>query len=179
MDPFIGEIRTFAGTYAPADWAFCNGQTLMITQNTPLFAILGNIYGGNGTTTFCLPNLQGRVPLHVGQAPGASSYSVGQIGGYPTVTLQPDELAAHGHGLNASDAPGSHGPSPTAVLAQPVTGSLQARTVGAMYAAVTPNVSMTTPALGTVGGGQPHNNMMPYLAINYIIALRGMFPQRS
>lgn len=178
MDPYIGEIRMFAGTFAPAGWALCNGQTLQITQNTPLFGVIGNIYGGNGTTTFALPNLGGRVIIHTNETaqPGLSTYTLGQQGGVDTVTLQPGQLAAHGHGLNVADSRGDRGPGADAVLTTPRIGGIQDTKAGTMFCDSAPGVVMTAPVMNSVGGGQAHNNIMPYLAVNYIIALQGVFP---
>ena len=181
MDPVIGEIRMFAGSFAPAGWALCNGQLLKVAQNSVLFAVLGYVYGGDGVTNFALPNIGGRLPIHVSDtsAPGLSVYARGQQGGVTTVTLQPDELAEHGHGLNVSDSQGNQGPGPAAVLAGAATGSIQSGTAAGLYCASAPNVALTTPVMTSIGSGQAHNNVMPYLAVNYIIALQGVFPPRG
>lgn len=178
-DPFVGEIRMFAGNFAPYNWAFCQGQIIPIQSNTALFALLGTYYGGNGQTNFALPDLRGNVPLGAGNGIGLTPHVIGERSGTPTVTLLSSEMPMHGHGLNASSANGSVPPGSGATLGRPVKGSLQGSTTGLMYSTGGANVPMTTPVLGISGGSQPHNNMMPYLAMNYIIALRGVFPARN
>ena len=165
-EPFLGEIILFAGNFAPRGWAFCNGQILSIAQNTALFSILGTTYGGNGVTTFALPDLRGRVPVHPGQGPGLSQYDLGQVGGSETVTLSVNELPQHTHRQPATNA--------EQTTNRP-NGALPAR--GGVYGAVSDDslLGPTTPA----GGNQPHNNIQPYLALNYIIALEGIFPSRN
>jgi microcystin-dependent protein len=164
--PFIGEIILFAGNFAPRGWAFCNGQLLAISQNTALFAILGTTYGGNGQTTFALPDLRGRVPIHPGQGPGLSMYDLGQVGGTETVTLNVNEMPQHTH-----RQPATNGEQTT----NRPNGALPAG--GGVYAEDSDG-SMLAPAT-TVGGSQPHNNIQPYLGVNFIIALEGIFPARN
>ena len=172
MDPFLAEIRIFAGNFAPTGWATCDGQILPITQNTALFSLLGTTYGGNGTSTFALPNLQGRVPVHPGQGPGLSAYSLGQSGGVESVTLLASEMPQHAHGLVANSALGeASGP------ANNVHGLASAG--NAIYATSAPNTPMNPAALDPTGGGQPHNNMQPYQVLTYIIALQGVYPPRN
>jgi len=170
-EPFIGEIQIFAGNFAPTGWAFCDGQLLPIASNTALFSLLGTTYGGNGQTTFALPDLRGRVPIHPGQGPGLSPRSLGESAGVENVTLATTEMAAHAHTLGASSASGSSD-SPA--------GKVAARSPAAIpqYAAVA-NANLAATAIGSAGGSQPHNNMQPYLALTYIIALTGIFPSRS
>lgn len=173
-DPFVAEIRMFAGNFAPAGWAFCNGQLLPISQNTALFSLLGTTYGGDGQSTFALPNLQGRVPMQPGQGPGLSLRDLGETAGATSITLLESEMPAHSHTLAASPNPGE-APGPVNV-----DGSVNAlgRSVGgAIYADPQNLVPMAN--LSPAGGDQPHNNMQPYLALNFIIALQGIFPPRS
>ena len=172
MDPFVAEIRIFPFNFAPKGWAFCDGQLMAISQNTALFSLLGTNYGGNGTSNFGLPNLQGSAPVHAGQGPGLSPYDLGEIGGSDSVTLLSSETSAHAHPWNASNQDGTvQGPG----------GQLTAGGVGgiAMYAAP----SAMTPLYGNIitwsGGGQPHNNMQPYLTLNFCIALQGVYPPRT
>lgn len=171
-DQFVAEIRIFAGNFAPLGWAFCNGQILPISQNTALFSLLGTTYGGNGTSTFALPNLQGCAPNGEGQGAGLTYRVLGETGGAPTVTLTGNEIPPHIHMPNAVTG-GGNGTSPAAA----VWASQAGRTPPPAYAS-TANVAMNPGAIGPTGGGQPHNNMPPYLALNFIIALQGVFPPR-
>ena len=171
-EPFIAEIKIFAGNFAPRGWAFCNGQLLPISQNTALFSLIGTIYGGDGRTTTALPNLQGRAPMHPGHGPGLTSRQLGQQGGQPEVQLTESQMPSHNHTFRASTAPAS---SHT-----PTTNSSMARSVGGLaYNANTADVSLNAEAISETGGTQPHNNVQPLLAINYIIALVGIYPSRS
>lgn len=167
MDPFLAEIKIFAGNFAPKGHAFCNGQLLPIVQNTALFSLLGTTYGGNGQTTFGLPNLQGRAPLHPGQGPGLSERFLGESGGAAAVTLLQVEIPAHNHGpLHVHDAPGTSGtPSASKNLAKAPSN---------IYGPATNLVAMGD----TVGGGA-HENRQPYLGLTFIIALQGIFPAKS
>jgi len=168
--PFIGEIKMVGFNFAPRGYAQCNGQILSISQNTALFSLLGTTYGGNGQTTFALPDLRSRVPLHVGQGPGLSSYALGQVSGTETVTLIAQQLAPHSHTVNASATATSKSPANNVPT---VTGA------GSSYAA-TPDGTTMNPAMTTGGGGgQPHNNLQPSLCINFVIALEGIFPSRN
>lgn len=174
-EPFIAEIRIFAGNFAPRSWAFCNGQSLPISQNTALFALLGTVYGGDGRTTFNLPNLQGRAPMHPGRGPGLTPRQLGERLGAETVTLTEAQLPAHSHGMNASSISiedGSGNP------ARNLTGSDE-EGEAMTYHAPTNLQPFAEGAIESIGGGQPHLNMQPYLAINFIIALQGLFPSRS
>jgi microcystin-dependent protein len=172
-DPFVAEIRIFPFNFAPKGWAFCNGQLMPISQNTALFSLLGTTYGGDGRSTFGLPNLQGSAPMHPGQGPGLSLYDLGEVGGSETVTLLATEMPVHSHALNASNQPGEDPtPGPAEALARSVGASLYQTTT-------TPVVAMSPNQVGVVGGSLPHNNMMPYLTLNFCIALQGVFPQRS
>jgi microcystin-dependent protein len=172
-DPFIGEIKIFAGSFAPRGWAFCNGQLLQIAQHTALFSIVGTTYGGDGRTTFGLPNLQGRAPMHAGRGPGLTPRRLGQTGGAATVTLTMQQLPNHTHALRASLNP-AEAPGPN--------GNALARSVGlAAYQTDTTNnlVEMADASLPSMGGGQAHDNMQPFLTMHFIIALTGIFPSRS
>ena len=169
MDPFIGEIRPAAFNFAPTGWALCQGQTIPISQNTALFSLLGTTYGGNGQTTFSLPNLQGRVALHNGQGPGLSSYDLGEVNGESSIVLNAAQMPLHSHNVTGSSA-GANSNSPT--------GRFPAVAARNCYG---PNANgfMSPEAVIAQGAGQPHNNMQPYLVINYIIAMQGVFPQRN
>jgi len=177
---FIGEIRLFGGSFAPRGWAFCDGSLLSISNFDVLFALIGTTYGGDGVNTFALPDLRSRVPLSQGQGGGLSNYMMGQAGGVEQVTLDNTQLPAHQHGLNATTATGSAmSPGPTVMLATPV----EAGVGTSLY--VVPGNSAVDPApmaaqsIGMTGGNQPHSNMMPTQAINYIIATEGLFPNRN
>ncbi len=171
-EPFVAEIRIFGFNFAPTGWAFCDGQLLPISQNTALFSLLGTTYGGDGKSTFALPNLQGRAPMHPGQGPGLSLHDLGESGGSDTVTLLTSELPGHGHALMASNQPAED--------ASPA-GEALGRSVGAaLYQTNTAQnlVAMAPEAVAPSGGGQPHNNLMPYLTLTFCIALQGVFPPR-
>lgn len=172
-EPFIGEIRIFGGGFAPRGWALCNGQLLPINANTALFSILGTTYGGNGRTTFALPDLRGRAPLQAGQAPGLSNYALGETVGDVSVTLTSNEMPDHTHVPAGSSSAGTDVKPGNGLWAIPGAG----RGVDA-YTNGTGDVKMSPSVLSVIGGGQPHNNMPPYLVVNYIIALEGIFPSR-
>lgn len=172
-DPFVAEIRIVGFNFAPKGWAFCDGQILPISQNTALFSLLGTTYGGNGQSIFALPNLQGRSVMQPGQGPGLSLRDLGETGGSETVTLLESEIPSHSHALNANALPGS------ATLAAPTQGLSRSGGGSAYKATPTPTAPMAGQAVTPNGGSQPHNNMMPYLTMNYIIALQGVFPPRS
>ncbi len=172
-EPFIAEIRIFAGNFAPRSWAFCNGQLLPIAQNTALFSLIGTTYGGDGRTTTALPNLQGRAPMHPGRGPGLTDRRLGQKGGTETVTLNDNQIPSHNHNLNTSTSPGtSFSPTASAYLSRSVGGN-------AYDSGDNLSSEMNTGALQNMGGSQAHNNMQPFLAINYIIALQGLYPSRG
>jgi microcystin-dependent protein len=176
MDPFLAQIKIFACNFAPRGWAFCNGQILPISQNTALFSLLGTTFGGNGQTTFALPNLQGLSPVHAGQGPGLSNYVLGQTGGEPTVVLTTGTIPAHTHMVGANNGDGN--------LASPANNVFAGPGADRDLYWYSPFVAGSTVALAAndlsvAGGGQPHNNFMPYLALNYCIALQGVFPSRN
>jgi microcystin-dependent protein len=169
-DPFLAEIRIFPFNFAPRGWAWCDGQQLPISQNTALFSLLGTSYGGDGKSTFALPDLRGRVPIHVGQGPGLSPYDIGQPGGADAVTLLVSEIPQHTHTAKADtgDPADTTTPGPTVSFAQ----------AGAALYQPAPNTSMASQALAPAGGSLPHNNLMPHLNLYFNIALQGVFPQR-
>ena len=176
-NPFLAEIRIFPFGFAPVGWAFCNGQILPISQNTALFSLLGTTYGGDGRSNFGLPNLQGNAPMHPGQGPGLSSHDLGETGGSDTVTLLQSEMPAHTHTINCVDGARLNGQSgvPTnAILVKTGGTPANAYTSGASQNQ-TMNQSMVVPT----AGGLPHNNLMPYLTLNFCIALQGVYPTRS
>lgn len=177
--PFLGEIRMFGGNFAPAGWMFCNGQTLAISEWSALFALIGTFYGGNGTTTFNLPDFRGRLPIHQGQGPGGlSPYVTGQSGGVENVALNATQMPQHSHALMASTA--------TATLTSPtnnVTGAAS-QTPLATTLYTKPGTPATVgnllpQSVGNNGSGLPHSNMMPFLCVNFIIAMEGVFPSRN
>jgi len=176
MDPFVAEIRMFAGNFAPSGWAFCNGQILSISQNTALFALLGTTYGGNGQSNFALPDLQAQSPIGPGQGPGLSNYFLGEQSGVENVTLLTTEIPLHTHGAPQATSAGGTSTSP---LGNTWAASGGGRTPPPLYATGTPNTPMNPAAIGVAGGGQPHQNRQPYLAVSFIIALRGVFPPRA
>ena len=171
MDPFVAEIRIFPFNFAPKGWAFCDGQILPLSQNTALFSLLGTTYGGDGKSNFALPNLQGSAPMHPGQGPGLSLHDLGETGGAETVSLLESEIPAHNHSFVTSQGDGSD-TSPTTELVASGIGISAFAPPGAIVA-MSPN--MVAPA----GGDQPHNNMQPYLTLNFCIALQGVYPPRT
>ena len=169
--PFLGSICMFGFNFPPRGWALCNGQLLPISQNTALFALLGTTYGGNGQTTFALPDLRGRVPIHFGQGPGLSNYDLGQVGGSENVTLTPSTMPAHTHSIACS--------SDDATTADPTNAFPSAFTSKIYAASATPGKFMNAAIASQIGGNQPHNNQQPYLVVNFCIALQGLFPSRN
>lgn len=165
--PYVGEIRLFAGNFPPNGWAFCQGQLLSIADNDVLFNLIGTTYGGDGDQTFALPNLQGRVPVHMGSLFG-TNYVIGQMGGTEQETLTVQQIPAHTHGMVATTAPGTQNSPVGRVLAQ--SPSLKP------YVEDVPSVSLSSQAVTSAGGSQPHDNRQPYVAVNYIISLFGVYP---
>ena len=170
-DQFVGEIRIFAGNFAPTGWALCNGQLLPISQNTALFSILGTNFGGDGRTNFGLPNLQARFPLHAGAGPGLTLRQLGESDGVPSVALGTAQIPSHGHALHAATASTTGTPGATVGLAPPASGSI--------YHTLTHPVLMDPSSIGPVGQGIAHENRQPFLVLSFIIALQGIFPPRG
>ena len=179
-DAFIGSIILFAGNFAPRSWAFCQGQILPIAENTALFSLLGTTYGGNGTTTFALPDLRGRVPISSGIGPGLPAIRLGEMAGTPTVTLTSTEIPAHTHALLGVNA--------TATTSAPQNGLLATwngatdggeNVTGHSFATSGTQTPLASASISQTGGSQPHNNMQPYLGLNYIICLFGIYPPRQ
>lgn len=169
-EAYIGNVRIFSFSFAPKGWAMCNGQLLQINQNQALFALLGTNYGGDGRTTFALPDLRGRAPLHFGNGPGLSTYMQGESTGAETVTLGVTQLPEHAHTLKVS-ANAASTPAPGGnVLATPAT---------KMFATASNTVAMNSAAIASAGSSQPHENRQPYLTLNFCIALNGIFPSRN
>jgi microcystin-dependent protein len=175
-DQFVGEIRIFPFNFAPSGWALCDGQLMAISQNTALFSLLGTQFGGNGQTTFGLPNLQGSAPVNQGQGSGLSDYVMGEIGGEPAVTLLTSQLPSHGHTVNCSTSAASQ-PSPIGNV-WAVQGTRGAA-VNLYSATAGTSPVMNGTASGLAGSGNPHNNMSPCLTLNFCIALQGIFPARG
>ena len=171
--PYIGEIRMFAGNFAPAGWAFCNGQLQAISENDALFTLIGTTYGGDGQSTFALPNLQSRVPMHAGTGPDGVTYQLAEMAGAESVTLSVNQIPSHNH---------AHlGSASTASSTDPV-GNVGARVTAAAvfpYGSDNPPQPLSPQAIQPTGGSQPHENMQPYLCINYIISLYGLFPTQT
>ena len=172
MDPFVAEIRIFPFNFAPKGWAFCNGQILPISQNTALFSLLGTTYGGDGKSTFALPNMIDTVPVHAGFGAGLSQRFLGEQGGSQTVTLLQNEMPFHTHNVRAA----------AGEVAESNVGQNNVLTRGSLNTYATPanpNVAMAPQTFGIAGGSQPHNNMMPFLTLSFCIALQGVFPPRQ
>ena len=172
MDPFVAEIRIFPFNFAPKGWAFCDGQILPLSQNTALFSLLGTTYGGDGKSNFALPNMQGNAPMHPGQGPGLSLHDLGETGGSETVTLLESEIPSHSHTMKADvlDIADTNVVSPNASYALSSGGTLYQSTG---------NAFLSDNALAPAGGDQPHNNLQPYLTLNFCIALQGVYPPRT
>jgi microcystin-dependent protein len=168
--PYIGEIRMFGGNFAPVGWAFCDGSLISIADNSALFNLIGTTYGGNGQTTFALPNLLGRLPIHAGQGL-TQAYVLGQLGGLEQVTLNTGQLPAHTHTLYAS--------TDTANASVPTNNVLATTASGDPYIHAAAGVAMNSASVAQAGGSVPHDNMMPFLCVNFIIALFGVYPSQS
>ena len=165
-EPFIGEVKMISWNYPPKGWAFCNGQLMAINQNQALFSLFGTMYGGDGRVTFALPNLQGRVPIHMG-----GGHNQGEVGGEQAHTLTKNEMPAHLHFVTVDTDPGTASPTGSSRYA--------ASTSVALYAPPNNLTAMDPNVIGNIGGSQPHQNMQPYLCINFIVALVGIFPSRN
>jgi microcystin-dependent protein len=172
--PYVGEIRMFAGNFAPVGWMFCEGQQLPISENETLFQLIGTTYGGDGESTFNLPDLRGRIPLHQGQGPGLANYVLAEVGGVEEVTLTINQIPAHSHPLTATND--------TATQTNP-GGQVPARfsqaNIDPYLESTPPNVNLAATAITPVGGSQPHTNFQPYLCVNFIISLFGIFPSQT
>jgi len=173
MTAFVGEIRMFAGNFAPNGWMFCEGQLLPISENETLFILLGTTYGGDGQETFALPNLQSRVPIHMGTGPDGTTYQLGETAGVETVTLTTQQIPIHSHAHGCSTGGGANTSNPQNAVAAPSDIS--------QYSSAAADVQMGNPGMSSdiAGGSQPHENLMPYLCINFIISLFGIFPPQS
>ena len=169
--PYVGEIRMFGGSFAPAGWMFCAGQLLPISENETLFNLIGTTYGGDGQETFGLPDLRGRIPIHAGQGPGISqNYQLGEQAGVETVTLSTQQIPIHTHAVIGSSDIGTD-PAPTNDV-------LATSSILQPYVGIAPDAIMAANAIGPAGGSQPHDNMMPYLCVSFIISLFGIFPHQ-
>lgn len=170
-EPFLAEIRIFAGNFAPRSWAFCDGQLLPISQNTALFSLIGTTYGGDGRSTTALPDLQGRAPMHPGRGPGLTSRRLGQRGGVEQVTLTEAQMPSHNHNPVQVDIspPSSNNPQ----------NNYFTRSLSAPLYIQNVNATAASNMLGSEGGSQPHDNMQPYIAVNFIIALQGLYPSKG
>ena len=172
-DPFVAEVRIFPFNFPPKGWAFCNGQILPLSQNTALFSLLGTTYGGDGKSNFALPNLQGSAPMHPGQGPGLSLHDLGEQGGSDTVTLLESEMPSHSHVLMANTNAATKSLATGNSFAKGATMTPYLAPTGA------PLVAMSNQSIAPMGGSLPHNNMMPYLTLNFCIALQGVYPPRG
>jgi microcystin-dependent protein len=176
MEPFLGSLLLVPYNFAPQGWALCNGQLLPISQNTALFSLLGTTYGGDGVSTFALPDLRGRVPISAGQGPGLQNYSLGQSGGAESATLGVNQLPVHTHSVNAVSSEATSTSPANNYLAASKGGSV---TGGAIYSSSQPNTTLNAGTIGPAGSGQPVDIRPPYLTFNWIIALQGIYPSRS
>ncbi len=170
-DPFVGEIRMFAGNFAPQGWALCDGQLLAVSQNDALFSLFGTIYGGDGRTTFGLPDLRGRIPIHAGSGPGLSSRQIGSKAGSERVTPTVNQLPRHSHPMQATESL-ADSPNPG--------GNIAARsTMVDLYTNENPNTALAGASITSIGGNQSHTNLMPFLCVHFIVALFGIYPSRN
>jgi microcystin-dependent protein len=179
MDPYLGEIRMTGFNFAPTGWALCNGQTLPISQYSALFALLGTTYGGNGTTTFNLPDLQGRVPIHWGNGAGLSPYVIGGKGGTENVTLLSNQMPVHNHLVNVNNQPGISADPTNNYLAETAAPNTRPPVLTQTYTNAAPTGTLASAAVSVAGGNLPHPNIQPFLTVNFIIAMQGIFPPRS
>lgn len=171
-EPFIGEIRMFGGSFAPAGWMFCDGQLLPISENETLFQLIGTTYGGDGEETFALPNLQSRIPIHAGTGSDGMTYQLGESAGVESVTLTTQQIPLHTHAVIASNTPASSQTPGGNVPAQGAGGSQ-------IYTSASSPINLAPQTVGPAGGSQPHDNLQPYLVISFIISLFGIFPRQS
>jgi microcystin-dependent protein len=178
-EPFLGEIRMVGWNFAANGWALCNGQLMPINQYQALFALLGTTYGGDGITTFALPNLQGRVPIHQGAGPGLSPYTIGQSSGSENITLLANQMPTHSHLMGVSNLPGTVADPTNAILAQGNSGASRSPVPVSDYVSTAATGTLAPTAIASSGGNQPHSNIQPFLCINFIIALTGIFPSRN
>jgi microcystin-dependent protein len=169
--PYIGEIRMFGGNFAPAGWAFCDGQSMPISENDALFTLIGTTYGGDGQETFNLPNLQSRVPIHQGTGPNGTTYQLGEMAGTEQETLTVQQTPIHSHAPVASNTVSTQTSPSNLLLAQSSAATL--------YIADTASVALATSSVSPVGGSQPHENVQPFLCVNFIISLFGVFPSQT
>jgi microcystin-dependent protein len=172
MDPFVAEIRIFPFDFAPKGWAFCDGQIMSLSQNTALFSLLGTTYGGDGKSNFALPDMQGNAPMHPEQGPGLSLHDLGEVGGSDTVVLQESEIPSHSHTWSAANSDGTDQSPANEFMAGGIGGI-------STYAAPASLTALSDNALAPAGGDLPHNNLQPYLTLNFCIALQGVFPPRT
>jgi microcystin-dependent protein len=170
-EPFIGEIQMFAGNFAPRSWALCDGQLLAISQNDALFSLLGTTYGGDGRTTFGLPDLRGRIPIHMGTGPGLSPRSLGSKAGTENETITSNQLPAHGHPVKASSSVADASAPGNRVVAE--------SSLFDLYQSAAPSAVMSSSTVGSSGSNQSHGNVMPFQCVNFIIALVGVYPSRN
>lgn len=175
MAQYVGEVRIFAGTFAPAGWMFCNGAPLSIAENEVLFQLIGTTYGGDGESTFNLPDLRGRIPIHQGTGSDGITYQIGEQGGTEAVTLTTQQIPAHSHAPLGSSNPASQDSPAGAVLATAASATAGILT----YGSDTPFVPMKNTSIAPSGGSQPHDNMQPYVCVNFIISLFGEFPSQT
>jgi microcystin-dependent protein len=171
MAPYVGEIRMFAGNFAPNGWMFCEGQTLPISENDVLFTLIGTTYGGDGQETFNLPNLASRVPIHMGTGPSGTTYQIGEMAGTEQETLTTQQIPVHNHAYLVSTSPSAQANTTGNVIGQSASIDI--------FIQDTPSVNMAANALGPAGGSQPHENTQPFLCINFIISLFGVFPSQT
>lgn len=170
-EPFVGEVRMFAGNFSPRGWAFCDGQLLAVSQNDALFSLLGTIYGGDGRTTFGLPDLRGRIPIHAGHGPGLSERRLGSKGGAENVTLTVNQLPSHHHVINAENTAATGNSPQDALIGDSPSIDL--------FTESTPTENLSSQSITSVGGSRSHTNLMPFLCVHFIIALFGIYPSRQ
>jgi|HubBroStandDraft_1064217.scaffolds.fasta_scaffold120849_2 microcystin-dependent protein len=179
MDPFLGEIRMVGFNFAPNGWALCNGQLLAISSNTALFSLLGTTFGGNGVSTFGLPNLQSRVPIHQGQGVGLSVYTMGEMAGFENITLITNQIPAHNHLMAINNANANQTDPTGGLLSKTNNGDRTSPLAYPTYSNAASTGNLANNAISMTGGNLPHSNLQPFLVVNFIIALNGIFPSRS